>query len=271
MNATLKNALQNAPENFIYIYIPDNIVHEFQGYPIILQKRTNAIYFMRYYTSSENEYEEAKNMVGAAFKASYNMDPGQALYYICSGQSHLVRSKTSVTKVAGIGVVVELNSMGAPVNSKIETDGADVCTDFNGQTFRAVIDTQTGQATHWMNDANGEILSSYNTKTKQWEFGKGNVATNDVWSKTMGTADNVMTFIQKIKEIWQTIVDFFKGQKKPEKPGDLGARQQDSPNRFVGDQLKNPNTIFMLLGGIAVLGLGMALLSPGDKPQKASN
>jgi len=212
--------LQKTPANFMYIFIPDNVVNEFAPWPKILEKRAKQIEYLRSQDWTGGSYEEMKNIVAEAFNTEYSMTPGQAILHICEGNSHLVKGKHGVVNVAGIGKNnVTLESDGSPTGFYTVGDDGDVCQDDKGNIIRLTFDTQTGQAKSWYNESTGEQISHFDGKN--WVAGSN--GEKDVWAKVMNVGDWIMK-----------IIDFFVGlfTKRP-KVGQFSATQQDDPNRFV--------------------------------------
>ena len=260
MNANLKNMLQQTPANFLYVFIPDAAVSDFQGYPRILNKRAEQIKWLRANNMTDAGYEESKNIIGAAFQAEYNMTPGQAILYICSGESHLVKGKNGVINIAGVGANTAITAKGIPTTATINPKDPSEAVDANGDYICGVVNTQTGKLEGWFNNTTGQQVSYWDGTN--WKPGTDNK--KDVWSKVMNVSDLIMKVIE-------FFVGLFTGVKKAK---DISAMQNDDPNMFVAPlQNKDGKSIIsieliLLLGGVALL--SYFLLRSNNKSQKAS-
>jgi len=220
--ASFTDTLKKTPANFMYVFIPDSVVHEFDRWPKILKKREEQIRCLRSYDTFGNKFEEYKNIIATAFNAEYGMTPGQAILHICEGNSHLVQGKTGVVNVAGIGKKkVVLESDGSPQGFYTVGDDGDVCQNDQGDIIRLTFDTQTGQAKSWYNEKTGEQISHWDENKKTWNLGSN--GEKDVWGKVMNVGDWFLKIIEFLKNLFT----------KTPKIGDLSANQQDDPNRFV--------------------------------------
>ncbi|MDR2653017.1 MAG: hypothetical protein LBC68_12030, partial [Prevotellaceae bacterium] len=139
MNAELKNIIDKKPEAFIYVSIPDNLVHEFAGCPRIINKRDSQIALLRHYASGigdsakEAKFEEYRNYIDQKFYEEFSMTQGDAIMLICNGEAHKVKGKHGVVQVSGIRGTYSIDqTTGAPAgtqaavyNGNLEIDMSD--------------------------------------------------------------------------------------------------------------------------------------------------
>lgn len=196
-----KTDLEKSCQNFLYVFIPENLVSDLEpSIPNLRAKRNIQIEILKDKVSfSQSSWDDARNIIGAAIQRRFGKTPGQCLELICLGKRIPALDGSNDAIVAGIGANVTYDSNGVPQGAIFDENSILTYT-YNGKKYSATFDVETGLLNGWYDVESGSQLNhvEYTNKGVSWQGGAD--PGPDYWGKAQNS-------IGAFTNIWQSIVE----------------------------------------------------------------